>query len=213
MSCTEFLISEETPKNISSLIQSLPVRRFSVDEYHKMGELGILSEYERVELIEGIIIQMSPIGSKHAGTVKNLARIFYSKLPPSQAMLGIQDPVVLDDGTEPEPDISILKPRDDTYTDEHPHPSDVLLVVEIADASVENDRAIKLPRYAAAGIPEAWLVNIPERCIETYHIPIGEKEDADYKIRTKYREGETLSPKAFLDVKIDVADVLPKARN
>jgi len=212
MSQIAFSILEESTKNISSLIHNLPVRRFSVDEYHRMGELGILSEDERVELIEGIIIQMSPIGSKHAATVRKLNQFFFSGLSPSEATIGVRNPVVLDEENEPEPDISILKPRDDSYAGEHPRPSDVLLIIEVADASVESDRDIKLPRYAAAGIPEVWLVNIPEKCIETYHTPMGEKENADYKFRTKYREGETLSPKAFGDVKIDVADVLPKVR-
>ncbi len=188
------------------------IRRFSVAEYHKMGEVGIFSEDERVELIEGVIIEMAPIGSKHAGTVKELNWLFSNNLQRSEARVGVQDPIILDDGTEPQPDISILKPKDDTYTSAHPRPDDVLLIVEAADTTVEDDRAVKLPRYAAAGIPEVWIVNIPERKIEAYRIPRGEKEDAGYKIRVEYYEDETLNPEAFPNVKIGVADVLPEAR-
>ncbi len=209
MNQTEFSIAEEAPEKISFLNPSLPIRRFSIAEYHKMGEVGIFSEDERVELIEGVIIQMSLIGSKHAATVNKLAQFFYSRLSPSEATIAAQNPVVLDDGTEPQPDISVLKPKDDAYASAHPRPDDVLLIVEAADTTLEDDRAVKLPRYAAVGIPEVWIVNIPERKIEVYRIPIGKKEDAEYKIQVKYREGEMLNPEAFPNVKIDVADVLP----
>jgi len=212
MNQTAFSISEETLKKISSLKHTPPVRRLSVAEYHKMGEVGILSEDERIELIDGVIIEMSPIGSEHAATVKKLNQLFSNSLSPSEAMIGIQDPVILDDGTEPQPDISILRSKDDAYASEHPRPSDVLLIVEVADTSVEEDRTIKLPRYAACGIPEVWLVNIPEKKIEAYHTPVGEKENAGYKIRVEYRESDTLSPAAFPNIKIAVAAVLPKAR-
>jgi len=204
-----FSIAAEAPKKSSFLNSSLPIRRFSVAEYHKMGELGIFSEDERVELIDGVIIQMSLIGSKHAGSVNKLNWLFSSRLSPSEARIAVQNPVILDDVTEPQPDISVLKPKDDAYASAHPSPDDVLLIVEAADTTLEDDRAVKLPRYAVAGIPEVWIVNIPERKIEVYRIPIGKKEDAEYKIRVKYREGETLNPEAFPNVKIDVADMLP----
>ena len=206
---TTFATTEEVSKKMFFLKPSLPVRHFSIAEYHKMGEMGIFSEDVRVELIEGVIIEMSPIGSKHAGTVNKLNWLFSNRLLPSEARIAVQNPVVLDDGTEPQPDISVLKPKDDAYTSAHPRPDDVLLIVEVADTSVEDDRAIKLPRYAAVGIPEVWLVNIPERMIEVYHTPTGEKEVARYKIRVEYYEGETLNPEAFPGVKIGVADVLP----
>jgi len=209
MTQTAFSIAEETPKKNSFLNSSLPIRRFSIAEYHKMGEVGIFSEDERVELIEGVIIQMPPIGSKHTSTVKELNWLFSNKLSRSEARIGVQDPVILDDVTEPQPDISVLKPKDDAYASAHPRPDDVLLIVEAADTTLEDDRAVKLPSYAAAGIPEVWIVNIPDRRIEVYRIPIGEKEDAGYKFRVEYREGETLNPEAFPMVKIDVADVLP----
>jgi len=174
-----------------------------------MGEVGILSEDERVELIDGVIIEMSPIGSKHAATVNKLAQIFYRRLSPSEATITVQNPVILDDGTEPQPDIAILNHKDDAYADAHPSPPDVLLIVEVADTSIEDDRSVKLPRYAASGIPEVWIVNILERMIEVYHTPAGKSEIGRYKIRVEYYEGETLTPKAFPNITIDVADVLP----
>jgi len=189
------------------------IRHFSVDEYHKMGELGIFSEDERIELINGVIIKMSPIGSEHAATVKKLNQIFSNILSPNEATIGIQDPVILDDGTEPQPDISILKPRDDTYAFEHPHSNDILLIVEVADTSVDDDCLIKLPKYAESSIPEVWLVNIPERKIDVYQHPIGNKANAGYKIRIEYREADTVTSQAFPEIKIDVSDVLPVKKN
>lgn len=209
MNQTVSSISEETPKKLSFLKRTPPFRRLSVAEYHKMGEVGILSEDERIELIDGVIIKMNPIGSKHAACVKKLNQFFSNSLSPSDATIGIQDPIILDDGTEPQPDISILKPKDDVYASGHPRPHDVLLIIEVADTSVEEDGDIKLPRYADCSIPEVWLVNIPKRKIEAYHTPVGEKENAGYKVRVEYREGDTLSPEAFPNVKIAVADVLP----
>lgn len=191
-----------------SIKHSPPLRRISVSEYHKMGEAGIFSEDERIELIDGVIIEMSPIGSEHAATVKKINRLFSSNLSSNKAMIGIQDPVILDDGTEPQPDVTLLKPRDDAYASGHPRPEDILLIVEVADTTVEEDRTVKLPRYAACGIPEMWLVNIPERKIEAYHTPVGEGGNAGYKVRVEYREGDTLSPETFPNVKIDVAEVL-----
>ncbi|HIE28094.1 TPA: Uma2 family endonuclease, partial [Candidatus Poribacteria bacterium] len=156
-----------------------------------------------------VIRKMSPIGSEHAACVNKLNRIFSSVLPAEDATIGVQNPIILDDGTEPEPDIALLKPRNDVYASEHPRPADVLLIVEVADTFVEDDRIVKLPRYAAAGIPEVWIVNIPDWKIEVYQIPVGTEADAGYKIRVEYRLGETLNPEAFPNVKISVADVLP----
>ena len=206
-------IQKTTPKSsvrshIFPITERL-LRRFSIDEYHKMGEVGILKEDERVELIDGVITKMSPIGSEHAACVNKLNRLFSTLLPPEDATISVQNPIILDDGAEPEPDIALLKPRDDAYASGHPRPNDVLLIVEVADTSVDDDRTIKLPRYAAAGIPEMWLVNLPDRKIEVYQIPVGAEADAGYKIRVEYRLGETLSPEAFPNVKISVADVLP----
>lgn len=147
-----------------------PVRRISVTEYHKMGEIGIFGEYERVELIEGVIRKMGPKGTRHTTSVSNLTNLLPLLLE-GEALIRVQDPIVLNDDTEPEPDVAVIKPRGDAYTEAHPHPDDVLLLIEVADTSLEYDREIKLPRYAVSGIPEVWIVNLVENIVEVYCNP------------------------------------------
>ena len=133
--------------------------RFSVDDYHRMGEAGILGPDLRTELIDGEVVEMPPIGHPHAGTVKLLSNLLKEALG-AAAIVSVQDPVRLDDYTEPLPDIALLRPRADYYRNSHLTPDDVLLLIEVADTSVAYDRDVKLPRYARAGIPEAWLVDL-----------------------------------------------------
>lgn len=151
---------------------SVPIakRLLTVSDYHKMAESGILDEDERVELIHGEIIEMSPIGSKHAGHVKRINALL-SRLLGNQLIISIQDPVVIGEHSEPEPDIAILRYRDDFYTDRHPRPEDVLLIIEVADSSVDYDREIKIPLFASAQIPECWIINLEENKIEVYKKP------------------------------------------
>lgn len=134
-------------------------RLFDVEEYHRMAEAGILHEDDRVELIEGEIVKMAAIGSRHAACVKRLVKLLVRKVGDS-GIVGAQDPVRLPDGTEPEPDVAVLRPREDFYAEAHPTPGDVLLLIEVSDTSLEYDREVKLPLYAAAGIPEAWIVDL-----------------------------------------------------
>lgn len=147
-------------------------RRFTVEEYHRMGEAGVFNE-TRVELIDGEIYFMSPINSPHAGTVKWLNRLL-NKLLGDHFIISVQDPITLDNVSEPEPDIAVLKMRDDFYTDAHPQPEDILLLIEVADTSLDKDRNIKLPGYARAGIPEAWLVVLAEGTVEVHTQPSAE---------------------------------------
>jgi Uma2 family endonuclease len=129
-------------------------RRFTVDEYRRMGEVGILDEDERVELIEGEIVEMSPIGRRHAGIVNRLNDLFTFRLR-GRAIVAVQNPISLGSKySEPQPDLTLLRPRADFYADSRPEPPDVLLVVEVMDTSVERDRQVKLPLYARAGVPE-----------------------------------------------------------
>ncbi|WP_025321175.1 Uma2 family endonuclease [Deferrisoma camini] len=161
-----------------------PARRlFTVDEFHRMAEAGILGEDDRVELIEGELIEMTPIGSRHAACVK---RILHTLAPHSGNpwLLSVQDPIALDPRTELQPDIALLKPRPDYYASAHPRPRDVVLIIEVADTSAAADREVKLPLYAKAGIPEVWLVDLPGGVIEVYRDP-GE---------TAYRTAQTLHP-------------------
>ncbi|CAD5254280.1 MULTISPECIES: Uma2 family endonuclease [unclassified Imperialibacter] len=145
-------------------------RLINVEEYYKMAEVGILKTDDRVELINGEIYEMSPIGSKHAAIVNRLARQL-NMLFEKEATIGVQSPVRLDNKNEPEPDISILKFRSDDYSGSHPNVSDILLVIEVADSSVKYDKNVKMPFYASFGIPEYWIVDIDANAIEVFKRP------------------------------------------
>lgn len=125
-------------------------RLFTVSEYYRMAEAGILGEDDRVELLEGEIVQMAPIGSNHRGTVDFLANSLVSRLG-ARAIVRTQNPIRLDDFSEPQPDVALLHPRADFYRRSHPTPADVLLLVEVADSSVAFDRQVKLPLYCPSG--------------------------------------------------------------
>src|ERR1043165_8204268 len=146
---------------------------FTVDEFERMGAAGIFHPDDRLELIEGEIVEMPPIGSSHAACVKFLSALL-QRLFGGTLIVSTQDPIRLDDFSEPQPDVALLRWRDDFYRHAHPTPADVLLVVEVADTTVESDRQVKMPLYARAGIREMWLVNIPGERIEVYSDPEGE---------------------------------------
>lgn len=141
-------------------------RLFTVADYHKMGEVGILPE-QGVELINGEIIQMNPIGSRHAKIVKKLNRIL-GKLLGDEAIISIQDPIIANDLSEPEPDVAILKYRADFYEHELPNGSDVLLIIEVADTTLTYDSQVKLPVYASSGVPEYWIIDLNTPAIQVY---------------------------------------------
>lgn len=145
---------------------------FTVTEFHRMGEVGILSERDRVELIEGELVSMSPIGSHHAGAVNALTRLLILAAG-ERAVISVQNPVRLDEQTEPEPDVAVLRPREDDYRGATPAPGDVLLVVEVADTSLDYDRAVKRPLYARHGVPEVWVVDLAAREVEVCRGPVG----------------------------------------
>ncbi len=145
-------------------------RLFTVEEYHRMAEAGILHEDDRVELIAGKIIQMAAIGSRHAACVKRLIKLLVREVGDS-GVVGAQDPIILPDSSEPEPDVTVLRPRDDFYAAGHPVPEDVLLLIEVSDTSLEYDREVKLPLYARADIPEVWIVDLVNEKIHTYSQP------------------------------------------
>ena len=178
-------------------------RRFTVAEYYALAEIGILAENDRVELLDGDLIVMPPIGDWHAASVK-----FFNNtmLPPlqSRAMIAVQDPVRLDEHSEPQPDVMLLRWRDDFYGGGHPGPADVLLLIEVSDTTVEYDRNAKLPRYARSGIPEVWIVNRPARRIEGYSEPSG---DAYTTVRYA-GPGETIAPQAFPDIVLEVNRII-----
>lgn len=179
-------------------------RRFTVEEYYRMAEVGILRHDERVELIEGEIIEMAAIGSKHAGCVKRLNRLLVRGVG-DRGLVQIQDPARLSDLSEPEPDVTVLRPRPDDYMTSHPGPADVLLLIEVADTTVGYDRGTKAPLYALAEIPEYWLVDIPADEFEVYRDP---SPDGYREVR-RYSRSDILHPLAFPDLAVSVAEILP----
>lgn len=178
-------------------------RHFNITEYYRMTEAGILSAGDRVELIDGEVIEMSPIGSRHAACVDRLNK-FLNKLVAEDVIVRVQNPIVLDDYSEPQPDISLLRPHADFYAQEHPTPADVLLVVEVADSSTQFDREIKLLLYAQAMLPEVWLVNLPDDTIERYSQPA----NGAYQIAQTLKRGEVLISTMILSLNLDVAAIL-----
>jgi Uma2 family endonuclease len=176
---------------------------FNVGDYYRMAEAGLFSENDRVELIEGEVIKMSPIGSRHAGCVDRLNSILGRKLGHA-AIIRVQGPIRLNDFSEPEPDIALLRPRDDFYSKSHPTAADVLLVIEVAETSVEYDRSVKMPLYAQAGIPEAWLVNLPKDIIEMYTQP----KDGKYQKVQRLKRGKSLASPTITDPSLSVDEIL-----
>ncbi|MEQ8810688.1 MAG: Uma2 family endonuclease [Imperialibacter sp.] len=175
-------------------------RLINVDEYYKMAEVGILKPGDRVELINGEIYQMSPIGSKHGSVVKSLARIL-NEIFKGDAVIGIQDPVRLDENNEPEPDISILKYRADDYSQAHPGSQDVLAIIEVADSSLRHDKQVKMPLYANYGIPEYWIIDIATKQITVHLAPVGKS----YSSQRNFGIGDEIS---LLGKIIEVSDLL-----
>ncbi len=179
-------------------------RKFTVVEYYRMGEVGILGPEERVELIDGEIIVMPPIGPSHADSVDGFIDTFGAHAR-GRFRIRIQNPIHLNDGSEPQPDISLLRLRPGGYAAAHPTPADVLLVIEVADSSLEYDRGVKAQVYGRAGIPETWVKNLPEDCIERFTEPGPE----GYARHTVHRRGETLTPVSLPDLELPVDELLP----
>ena len=144
--------------------------RLTVAEYHRLGENGIFDEDFRVELIEGDLIAMPPIGEQHASKTRQLNRLFSLQVGDT-AIVDVQNPVALDVHSEPQPDMVLLKPRPDFYASAHPGPEDVLLLIEVSDSTLRYDRDIKVPLYAKAGIPEVWLLDVTGQRLEIYRRP------------------------------------------
>ena len=176
--------------------------RFNVSEYHRMAETGILRPGARVELLDGRIIDMSPIGPFHGGVVKRLSRIFNLQAR-GRWTVSTQDPLHLDDHSEPQPDVMLLQPAPDDYTSRHPLPEDVHLLVEVADTTLDLDQDEKLPAYGRAGVAEVWIVNLMAQTIEVYREP----HFTGYGVKTVLRAGDQARPLAFPEAAVDVAEL------
>jgi Uma2 family endonuclease len=180
-----------------------PKRLISIDEYHRMAADGLFSEDDRVELIEGEIVEKMVIRNPHAAGVRRLDALFHRAVG-GRVVIDVQNPVRLGDWSEPEPDIKILAWRDDYYAEAVPVAEDVLLLVEIADSSVEYDRRIKVPLYARHGIREYWLLELPVKVLEVYRRPGPD----GYREVQRLRRGDSISLEAFPDVVFAVSDLL-----
>ena len=179
--------------------------RFSVDAFARMGEAGVFTEDDRVELIDGEIRKMTPIGARHAGMVNRLTELLVTRLA-GLATVIVQNPIRLDRRTEPQPDLVVARRRKGFYADRHPGPGDVLLVIEVADSSVRYDRAEKAPRYGRAGIPETWLVDVEAGAVTVYADP-GPEGYARQQVR---RRGDRMVAASVPDLDLAVDDVFGK---
>ena len=178
-------------------------RQFTVKEYHQMVEAGILTEDDKVELIAGEIVKMAPMGLPHAVCLRRLDRIF-NKLLYSQVIIDTQIPINLSDDSEPEPDLVLLRLRDDFYAEKHPQPEDIFLLVEVADSTIKYDREIKIPLYAENGISEAWLIDINQQLIEVYR----QAEGNSYQNVQQFFRGDSLTIEAFDEINLTVDQIL-----
>jgi Uma2 family endonuclease len=179
-------------------------RRFTIEEYDRMAEAGVLPPEDRVELIEGEIVEMSPIGTPHAGVVNRLNYVFSSRLG-GRAIVQIQNPIALPPVVSvPQPDVALLRSRQDFYSKARPLPGDVLLVVEVMETSADYDRGVKLPLYGKAGVIETWLVDLGASAVEVYRRPAGERYQDTRVVST----GKSITLHAFPDVTLTLADIL-----
>jgi Uma2 family endonuclease len=184
--------------------QQAPARhRLDIDAYYRMAEAGILTQNDRVELIGGEIFDMVPIGSAHAGKTNRVNHLFARAAADGLALVRVQGPLRLDALNEPQPDVVLLKPREDYYQDRHPGAADVLLLVELSESSLAYDRGIKLALYARFGVPEVWIVDLRGAAIEVYREPTGNA----YALKQRLTSG-SLAPVLVPGVTIDAGALL-----
>ncbi len=181
----------------------VPKHRFTVDEYYRMAKAGILDEDSRVELIEGQIVDTPPIGAGHADAVDEFAEVFVLRFS-DVARVRSQNPIRLDTYNEPQPDVALLRRPAERYRTTHPTPEDVLLMVQVADSTLAEDRAVKMPLYARFGIREAWLVDIPHSVVHVYRDPAPD----GYGVVQTLRRGDRVAPLAFPERELEIAELL-----
>ena len=182
---------------------NLAKHSFTVSEYERMGEADVFPPDARFELIEGEIIEMSPIGSRHAACVNIISDVFNKQLR-GKSIVRTQSPIVLDDFSEPEPDVAILKFREDYYREAHPRPNDILMVIEVAETTVPYDRHVKMRLYSRAGIPEYLILNLPEDLLE-YH---SQPEMGEYQTTRTLKRGDRFESAAVAGLSLDIETIL-----
>jgi Uma2 family endonuclease len=176
--------------------------RFSTEDYYRLAEAGILSEDDRVELLEGEIIDMSPIGSPHAACVSRLTA-FFAPRTEKTATFHAQNPLRLRDGTELQPDVMLLQYRADFYAASHPTPADVLLLIEVADTSIAFDRIDKADRYAAEGVPEYWIADLAKKAVLVHTAP----SSLGYRSVEVREYGDSWSPRSLPELSVSGSDI------
>lgn len=188
------------------LLEAVKVRhrRFNVDQIYAMLAAGVLTEDDRVELIEGELLDMNPIGSRHSACVNRLVRLFDRQLQ-DKIVVSIQNPIRLDSENEPQPDVTVLHPRDDFYESAHPNPADVYLIVEVADTTLRFDRQVKSRLYARFGIPEYWVADVEARTLEIFRKPAADGYGQFVKME---KPDEEISPMEFVELKIRLKDIV-----
>jgi Uma2 family endonuclease len=185
----------------------MPIRRITVAEYYRMGEAGIFGPEERVELLDGLLIEMPPGGPPHDYGVQRMTSAFYQRFA-GRAYISGQAAVTLDKWSEPEPDVMLCALPHEQYAVAHPKPSQVLLVVEVAVSSLRYDTGAKLRAYARRGVREYWIVDVEDGHVDVYREPRGER----YKKHERIQRGQSVAPLAFPDDAIGVNDILPPPR-
>jgi Uma2 family endonuclease len=176
---------------------------FTVDEWHRMGEAGLFGEDARMELLDGEVIEMAPLGSPHAGCVNRLNRLFTTACA-SSAVIAVQNPVVLDDRSEPQPDVAVLAPRADEYARSHATPAEILLLIEVSDTTLRFDRDRKAPYYAGAGVRECWVVDLEGDQLLVMRAP----SPGGYRDRASLGRGQRVGVEALAGVEFDVGEIL-----
>jgi len=180
--------------------------RLTVAQYHRMGEAGVLAPEQRVELLQGEVVEMAPIGTRHAAVVKRLNQLLAAAAG-SQAIVSVQDHLHLDDASEPQPDLMLLRPRADFFASANPRPADVLLLVEVADTTSRIDREIKVPLYAAAGVAEVWVIDLDQNLVHLLRQPVPGPQGRYTEVQVTARPG-VVSPQALPHAAVDLAPLL-----
>jgi Uma2 family endonuclease len=177
-------------------------KKFTAAEYEQIIAAGVLAEDDRVELLEGEIVEMSPIGPSHSGCVVRLTGFLY-KLDLDRVMVRVQDPIHLGEYSEPQPDISVVHRRPDYYSGGHPEPEDIVLLIEVAESSLSYDREVKLPLYARSGIPEVWIISLQFQTVDIFRSPVA----GHYTETFHLVSGETLTAVDIPEFKLPIGSL------
>jgi Uma2 family endonuclease len=187
----------------------IQVKSFTLEEYHQLTEIGFFKEDDHIQLINGELIEMVSKGRSHETCLRNLLREL-PKMIGDRGTLQSQAPIIIPPKSEPEPDFAIIKNRDDNYLLSHPQGTDILLVIEVADSSIDYDQKVKIPLYAKAGIVDYWIFNLLDNCLECYSEPYQNKQGQfGYANRRIVLPNQVISLPCFSDLSLDLSKVFP----